>query len=60
VCHDREKAIQEALSLAGPGDCVLIAGKGNEKFQWVGETRRKHDDREIARKWLYANSERVR
>ncbi|MBQ2820678.1 MAG: UDP-N-acetylmuramoyl-L-alanyl-D-glutamate--2,6-diaminopimelate ligase [Thermoguttaceae bacterium] len=53
VCHSREEAIQSALEMAEPGDCVLIAGKGNEKFQLIGREARKHDDREIARRWLY-------
>ena len=30
---DRRVAIQRALELARPGDCVLIAGKGHERFQ---------------------------
>lgn len=54
ICHSREEAIQNALSMAKPGDCVLIAGKGNEKFQLIGGEARKHDDREIARRWLYS------
>jgi len=30
---DRRKAIQRALMLAQPGDCILIAGKGHEQAQ---------------------------
>ena len=30
---DREKAISMALDMAKPDDCVLIAGKGHEKYQ---------------------------
>ena len=30
---DRRRAIERALALAQPGDCVLIAGKGHERFQ---------------------------
>jgi UDP-N-acetylmuramoyl-L-alanyl-D-glutamate--2,6-diaminopimelate ligase len=30
---DRRRAIERALELAQPGDCVLIAGKGHERFQ---------------------------
>ncbi|MFN3346359.1 MAG: UDP-N-acetylmuramoyl-L-alanyl-D-glutamate--2,6-diaminopimelate ligase [Candidatus Bipolaricaulaceae bacterium] len=33
VILDREEAIRFALALAGPGDCVLIAGKGHERRQ---------------------------
>jgi UDP-N-acetylmuramoyl-L-alanyl-D-glutamate--2,6-diaminopimelate ligase len=34
---DRREAIGWALSAAGPDDVVLIAGKGSEPFQAVGE-----------------------
>lgn len=34
---DRRLAIDYALSAAGPGDIVLIAGKGSEPYQIVGE-----------------------
>jgi UDP-N-acetylmuramoyl-L-alanyl-D-glutamate--2,6-diaminopimelate ligase len=53
VIADREAAIHRALSAAGPGDCVLIAGKGHETCQIVGDRRLPSDDREIARAWLY-------
>jgi UDP-N-acetylmuramoyl-L-alanyl-D-glutamate--2,6-diaminopimelate ligase len=50
---DRTKAIEWALSLAGPGDCVLLAGKGHEKYQVIGAQCVPFDDREVARRWLY-------
>jgi UDP-N-acetylmuramoyl-L-alanyl-D-glutamate--2,6-diaminopimelate ligase len=53
VIPDRVEAIHRALSLAGPGDCVLIAGKGHETCQIVGDERVPLDDREVAREWLY-------
>ena len=37
---DRTRAIQRALSLAGPGDCVLLAGKGHEEHQVIGSAMR--------------------
>ena len=49
---DRAIAIHEAISLALPGDIVLIAGKGHEDYQILGEETIKFDDREIARKAL--------
>lgn len=49
---DRRKAIECALNLARPGDIVLIAGKGHEGYQIVGEEKRHFDDREIARELL--------
>lgn len=53
VCHNRAEAIRKVLSKAEPGDCVLIVGKGNEKFQYIGGEAKKHDDREIAKRWLF-------
>ncbi len=50
---DRGEAIRLALRLAAPGDCVLIAGKGHETYQIVGERQSYFDDREFARQCLY-------
>jgi UDP-N-acetylmuramoyl-L-alanyl-D-glutamate--2,6-diaminopimelate ligase len=46
---DRRAAIREALAAAGPGDAVLIAGKGHETYQQVGEARLPFDDVAVAR-----------
>ncbi len=53
VVADRAQAIGRALSLARPGDCVLIAGKGHESYQIMGDRRLPFDDRQSAREWLY-------
>jgi UDP-N-acetylmuramoyl-L-alanyl-D-glutamate--2,6-diaminopimelate ligase len=53
VIPDRVDAIHRALALASPGDCVLIAGKGHESCQIVGDERVPLDDRQVAREWLY-------
>lgn len=50
---NRSKAIEWALSQAQPGDSVLIAGKGDENYQFIGKKKQSHDDRDIARTWLY-------
>ena len=44
VQHDRGMAIGAALSAAGAGDVVLIAGKGHEDYQLVGAERRAFSD----------------
>jgi UDP-N-acetylmuramoyl-L-alanyl-D-glutamate--2,6-diaminopimelate ligase len=54
VIIDRTEAIHWALSQAQPGDCVLIAGKGHEDYQVIGNERIALDDRQIAEDWLYA------
>ncbi|MBN1394307.1 MAG: UDP-N-acetylmuramoyl-L-alanyl-D-glutamate--2,6-diaminopimelate ligase [Pirellulales bacterium] len=57
VVPDRAAAIHLALASARFGDCVLIAGKGHETHQIVGERRLDFDDCEVAREWLYENVE---
>jgi UDP-N-acetylmuramoyl-L-alanyl-D-glutamate--2,6-diaminopimelate ligase len=49
---DRGEAITHALSLMQKGDSVLIAGKGHETGQIIGDTTLPFDDAEIARKVL--------
>ncbi len=39
VQHDRSKAIQSIIQYAKPGDCVLIAGKGAEMYQLIGNEK---------------------
>ena len=41
-----------ALRLSRPGDVVLIAGKGHEDYQILGEKKIHFDDREVARQEL--------
>jgi UDP-N-acetylmuramoyl-L-alanyl-D-glutamate--2,6-diaminopimelate ligase len=43
---DRREGIRLALSMARPGDMVLIAGKGHETYQVIGSARSHFDDRE--------------
>jgi UDP-N-acetylmuramoyl-L-alanyl-D-glutamate--2,6-diaminopimelate ligase len=52
---DRGEAIHWALAAARPGDCVLIAGKGHETHQIVGERKIACDDVQLASQWLYRN-----
>lgn len=46
---DRQRAIERAIDEAEPGSIVLIAGKGHEKYQIVGDAVLPFDDAEIAR-----------
>jgi len=52
VVLDRRAAIAAALECARPGDAVLIAGKGHETTQTVGDHVLPFDDREVARTLL--------
>jgi UDP-N-acetylmuramoyl-L-alanyl-D-glutamate--2,6-diaminopimelate ligase len=49
---DRAQAIERAIQRAEPGDLVLIAGKGHETYQLIGEQRLDFDDRVEARRAL--------
>jgi UDP-N-acetylmuramyl-tripeptide synthetase len=48
VISDRREAIRRAVSLAEPDDVVIIAGKGHETYQIIGNDKFHFDDREIA------------
>ena len=56
VIPDRASAIREAAAMAGEGDILVIAGKGHEDYQILGKEKIHFDDREEARKALYARS----
>ena len=49
VERDRRAAISRAVGEAGPGDIVLVAGKGHEPYQEINGTRHPFDDAEQAR-----------
>jgi UDP-N-acetylmuramoyl-L-alanyl-D-glutamate--2,6-diaminopimelate ligase len=49
---DRRAAIAHAIGLAGPDDIVVIAGKGHETTQTIGDARLPFDDRAVARELL--------
>ena len=49
---DRRAAITKAIELARPGDLVLVAGKGHEKYQVIGDRVLPFDDVAVAREAL--------
>ena len=69
---DRKKAIYMALEMAAPGDSVLIAGKGHETYQIIGEQVYTFSDRvtaqsfflsqhsKFSRAWLTVNTKHIK
>jgi UDP-N-acetylmuramoyl-L-alanyl-D-glutamate--2,6-diaminopimelate ligase len=56
VISDRREAIAAAVRLAGPGDVVLVAGKGHETYQIVGSKVLSFDDCQEVRRALARDS----
>ena len=58
IVLDRRAAIRRAFELAGPGDCVLIAGKGHEDYQEIAGVRHHFSDREVVAELLCGDAEK--
>lgn len=56
VVLDRRQAIKKSLSLACCDDIVLLAGKGHEDYQVIGNKKIHFDDREVVRECLSLKS----
>ncbi|RDY23847.1 UDP-N-acetylmuramoyl-L-alanyl-D-glutamate--2,6-diaminopimelate ligase [Romboutsia maritimum] len=52
IIEDRKQAIKRAINIAKPKDIVIIAGKGHENYQIIGDVKYYFDDREIARECI--------
>ncbi|HXH72032.1 MAG TPA: UDP-N-acetylmuramoyl-L-alanyl-D-glutamate--2,6-diaminopimelate ligase [Mariprofundaceae bacterium] len=50
---DRERAIAEAIAELGPGDTLVIAGKGHENYMEIGRRRLPWSDAEVASRYLH-------
>jgi UDP-N-acetylmuramoyl-L-alanyl-D-glutamate--2,6-diaminopimelate ligase len=59
VERDRRRACEWAIEQAEPGDVVVVAGKGHERFQDLGSETIPFDDREVVREALKARVVRV-
>lgn len=46
---DRKEAIRTACINANPGDIILVAGKGHEKYQEINGVRHEFDDKKIVK-----------
>jgi UDP-N-acetylmuramoyl-L-alanyl-D-glutamate--2,6-diaminopimelate ligase len=47
VIPDRSEAIHRAVTLSARDDIIVVAGKGHEDYQIIGDTRIHLDDREV-------------
>ncbi len=54
IIRDRRAAIKVAIQSAAAGDIVLIAGKGHEDYQQVGDERLPYSDRDVVRQLIGA------
>jgi UDP-N-acetylmuramoyl-L-alanyl-D-glutamate--2,6-diaminopimelate ligase len=54
IVLDRRAAIRRAIESASAGDVVVVAGKGHEAYQIIGNEKRPFDDREEVRAALQA------
>lgn len=55
VLHNRQTAIEFALTEAKIGDLVVIAGKGHEQEQIIGHQRFPFSDRQVVQRFMQAN-----
>ncbi len=52
VIPDRHECMREAISTLQSGDCILVAGKGDEEYQIIGDEKFPFSDRCVARSFL--------
>ena len=52
IINDRRKAIEYACDNAAANDVVLIAGKGHEEYQIIGDVKKPFSDRQIVQRCL--------
>ncbi|MCX7115607.1 MAG: UDP-N-acetylmuramoyl-L-alanyl-D-glutamate--2,6-diaminopimelate ligase [Gammaproteobacteria bacterium] len=52
VMPDRHQAIEKAVELAGHDDLIIVAGKGHEAYQQVGQTSHAFSDQDVIRTLL--------
>lgn len=51
VIPDREKAVRRAIQSAGPGDLILLAGRGDRTTMLLGTEEVPFDERSLLKQW---------
>ena len=59
VIENRREAIHWALGNAGPGDVLLLVGKGHETYQIFGSEKRHFDEREVVAEYYSAKGQHL-
>lgn len=59
IILDRYQAIKRAVSLATKWDIIVVAGKGHEAYQLVGDEKLPFDDREVLKELLEKKYEKT-
>jgi UDP-N-acetylmuramoyl-L-alanyl-D-glutamate--2,6-diaminopimelate ligase len=57
---DRGEAVGRAIEMARPGDLVIVAGKGHEKTQVIGDRELPFDDVDVSVSALARRRSRLR
>ncbi|MCR3754721.1 MAG: UDP-N-acetylmuramoyl-L-alanyl-D-glutamate--2, 6-diaminopimelate ligase [Candidatus Westeberhardia cardiocondylae] len=52
IIHNRKKAIEKTIQSASPNDLILIAGKGHETYQIIGNKYQPYSDSNTVKKLL--------
>jgi len=58
IILDRAEAIAHAVRMAGPGDTLVLAGKGHENYQVIGDQKLHFDEREVLQGLLTTKTQR--
>lgn len=51
--NGRREAIKQAISLLKPNDLLILAGKGHENYQIIGDEKMAFDEEKIVQEFLY-------
>ena len=52
IILDRGEAIRKGLGLLGPGDVLVVTGKGPEKYVQIGDVKHPFSDAETVERWI--------